>query len=100
MYKEVVEILRRIRTPKQTMPEPDPIASWMQEQYETSLKSCVESLHKGKKVIIIDDGRGFELACDAKRKFILDYSKQLAEKIIISEGGSTDGFKRINIEIK
>jgi hypothetical protein len=34
--------------------------------------------------MIYDDGRGFELACDIKKHFILEYQKQLSDRIKIT----------------
>lgn len=66
------------------MPKPAFYDNWKSDQYDANVKSGVEALKKFKKVVIIDDGRGYELALDIKRQFIIEYQKQLAEKIKIS----------------
>ena len=69
--------------PKNTMPEPNFENNWKVEQYERNVKRGVESLKEGKTISIMDDGRGYELALDIKRQFILEYQKQLSEQIKI-----------------
>jgi hypothetical protein len=69
--------------PKNTMPEPNFEDNWKVEQYERNIKRGVESLKEGKTISIMDDGRGYELALDIKRQFILEYQKQLSEQIKI-----------------
>jgi len=69
--------------PKNTMPEPNFEDNWKVEQYERNVKRGVESLKEGKTISIMDDGRGYELALDIKRQFILEYQKQLSEQIKI-----------------
>lgn len=80
--------------PKNTMPEPNFENNWKAEQYERNVKQGVKSLQEGKTISIMDDGRGYELALDIKRQFILEYQKQLAEQIKI-EGMGTITIKRI-----
>ena len=65
------------------MPEPIFEDNWKQERYERNLKDGVSALQRGKKIKILDDGRGYELALEIKRLFILEYQKQLSEKIKI-----------------
>jgi hypothetical protein len=66
------------------LPEPTKIDNWKQKQYEENVQSGVSALQNGKDVVICDDSRSFEMACDIKRMFILEYQKQLAESISIS----------------
>jgi len=80
--------------PKNTMPEPDFKDNWKSEQYEKNVKQGVKSLQEGKTISIMDDGRGYEVALDIKRQFILEYQKQLSEQIKI-EGNGTITIKRI-----
>ena len=80
--------------PKNTMPEPNFENNWKAEQYEKNVKQGVKSLQEGKTISIMDDGRGYELALDIKRQFILEYQKQLSEQIKI-EGIGTITIKRI-----
>jgi hypothetical protein len=80
--------------PKNTMPEPNFENNWKAEQYEKNVKQGVKSLQEGKTISIMDDGRGYELALDIKRQFILEYQKQLSEQIKI-EGNGTITIKRI-----
>lgn len=75
------------------MPEPMFEDNWKQEQYERNVKNGVEALKNGKMISIMDDGRGYELALEIKRNFILEYQKQLSEQIKI-EGISTITIKR------
>jgi len=82
-----IKIFKREK-PITAMPEPNFEDNWKQERYEQNVKQGVASLQKGQEIRIIDDGRGFELALEIKRVFILEYQKQLSEKIKIS-GGST-----------
>ena len=74
--------------PINVMPEPKFEDNWKQEHYENNVKQGVASLQKGREIRIMDDGRGYELALEIKRQFILEYQKQLSEKIKIS-GGAT-----------
>ena len=80
--------------PENTMPEPNFENNWKAEQYEKNVKQGVKSLQEGKTISIMDDGRGYELALDIKRQFILEYQKQLAEQIKI-EGSGNITIKRI-----
>ncbi len=79
---ELFKIFKREK-PQEIVPQPNFEDNWRQDHYEQNCKSGVAALQKGKRVEMFDDGRGFELACDIKRRFILEYSKQLAEKIEI-----------------
>ena len=74
--------------PTPTMPEPKFDDNWKQEQYESNVKSGLFALQQGQEVRIYDDGRGYELALEIKRCFILEYQKQLAEKINIANYGA------------
>ena len=65
------------------MPEPNFDDNWKTDTYERNVGNGVQALQSGKNIRIMDDGRGFELACDIKRQFILEYSKRLSEKINI-----------------
>ena len=85
-----IKIFKREK-PKQTMPEPRFDDNWKQEHYEKNVKEGVLALKEGKPVKIYDDGRGYELAYEIKRQFILEYQKQLSEKIKIQ------GFDEITI---
>lgn len=87
-----IEIFKR-KKPIAVMPEPKFENNWMQEQYEQNVKQGVTSLQKGQEIRIMDDGRGYELALDIKRQFMLEYQKQLSEKIKIS------GSRTITIKI-
>ena len=80
--------------PKNTMPEPNFENNWKAEQYEKNVKRGVKSLQEGKTISIMNDGRGYELALDIKRQFILEYQKQLSEQIKI-EGNGNITIKRI-----
>jgi hypothetical protein len=66
------------------MPEPKFEDNWRQERYEQNVKDGVLSLQKGKSIKIMDDGRGYELALEIKHRFMLEYQKQLSEKIKIN----------------
>ncbi len=70
------------------MPEPNFKDNWLQERYEKNVKQGVAILQKGQEIRIIDDGRGYELALEIKRQFMLEYQKRLSAKIKIS-GGKT-----------
>jgi len=74
--------------PTVAMPEPKFEDNWKQEQYERNVKEGVSYLQKGKSINIYDDGRGYELAVDIKHQFMLEYQKQLSEKIKIDNKGS------------
>lgn len=82
----ITRIFKR-KKPMQKMPEPNFDDNWKQEQFEKKVKQGVSLLQIGKEVEIYDDGRGYELACEIKRQFILEYQKKLSEKIKI-EGNS------------
>jgi len=79
--------------PNPPMPKPMFEDNWRQDQYEKNVKQGVDSLKEGKTISIMDDGRGYELALDIKRQFILEYQKQLSEQIKI-EGHNTITIKR------
>ena len=79
--------------PNSPMPEPMFEDNWKTEQYEKNVKQGVKALQQGKTISIMDDGRGYELALDIKRQFILEYQKQLSEQIKI-EGHNTITIKR------
>lgn len=68
------------------MPEPKFENNWMADKYQQNVREGVLALQNGKSVKILDDGRGYELACDIKRQFILEYQKQLSEQIKINGG--------------
>jgi hypothetical protein len=70
--------------PTAIMPEPKFEDNWRQERYEQNVKDGVLSLQKGKSIKIMDDGRGYELALEIKHRFMLEYQKQLSEKIKIN----------------
>ena len=80
--------------PNPPMPEPMFENNWRQEQYEKNVIQGVKALQQGKTISIMDDGRGYELALEIKRNFILAYQKQLSEQIKI-EGMNTITIKRI-----
>lgn len=80
-----IKIFKREK-PVVTMPEPKFYDNWRQERYEQNVKEGVLALQKGKSIKIMDDGRGYELALEIKHRFILEYQKQLSEKVKI-EGG-------------
>lgn len=68
---------------KNILPSPQFDDNWKQDKFEKNVKEGVFALKNGKSVIIEDDGRGYELALQIKHKFILEYQKQLSEKIKI-----------------
>lgn len=69
------------------MPNPNFDDNWKQEFYDRNVKEGVLALQRGSKVRIMDDGRGYELALEIKRQFILEYQKRLSEKIKIDGRG-------------
>jgi hypothetical protein len=71
---------------KNPMPSPFFEDNWKDDRYERNVLEGVRSLEKGRAIKIHDDGRGYELAYDIKRRFLLEYQKQLAERVKI-EGG-------------
>lgn len=73
---------------KATIPEPYFEDNWKNDKYEMNIKKGVDALRRGVEVDIYDDGRGYELALDIKRQFIVEYQKQLSEKIKISHYGN------------
>ena len=87
------EIPKR-RKPEQQMPEPKFEDNWMADKYLQNVKTGVLALQQGNSVKIHDDGRGYELALEIKRQFILEYQKLLSEKIQITAGSEiTISFK-------
>jgi len=70
------------------MPNPKFDDNWMADKYQKNVKEGVTAMQMGKTIKILDDGRGYELACDIKRQFILEYQKQLSERIRIDHKGS------------
>ena len=84
---KLTKIFKR-KKPIAVMPEPKFEDNWMQERYEQNVKQGVASLQNGQEIKIMDDGRGYELALEIKRQFILEYQKQLSEKIKISGGAN------------
>lgn len=79
---------------KQKMPNPNFKDNWKQELFEKNVKEGVISLQNGRSIVIYDDGRGYELAIRIKNEFILEYQKQLSQKIII------EGNNLITISLK
>jgi len=71
------------RRKQKEMPEPKFEDNWKQEYYERNVREGTLALTTGKNINIYDDGRGYELALEIKRQFILEYQKQLSEKIQI-----------------
>jgi len=69
--------------PASIMPNPKFEDNWKAKHYEINVKEGVLALQNGKSVNIMDDGRGYELALEIKHRFILEYQKQLSEKIKI-----------------
>lgn len=76
--------------PDNPMPKPKFENNWKQEMYEKNVKEGIHHLQHGRDVKIFDDGRGYELALDIKRGFILEYQKQLAEQIEITNVGGSE----------
>lgn len=75
--------------PDNKMPEPLPQDNWMEDLFQKNIKAGVKAMQSHKAVTIHDDGRGYELALQIKQQFILEYTRQLAEKICIEKGSST-----------
>tara|TARA_R110000803_G_scaffold209852_1_gene280225 strand:+ start:680 stop:997 length:318 start_codon:yes stop_codon:yes gene_type:complete len=69
------------------MPEPKFEDNWKVEHYEENVKQGVISLQQGRRIRIMDDGRGYELALEIKHRFMLEYQKQMADKIKIEGRG-------------
>lgn len=91
--KNILTIFKREK-PTSIMPNPNFEDNWLQERYDKNVKEGVLALQNGKSVKILDDGRGYELALEIKRRFILEYQKQLSEKIKI------EGLAEITISFK
>lgn len=89
----IFKIFKREK-PNTSMPEPQFENNWKQENYERNVKTGVRALQEGKTISIMDDGRGYELALEIKRNFILEYQRQLSEQIKI-EGHGNITIKRI-----
>ena len=87
----MLKIFKRTKPSNQenNMPMPDFSDNWKAEQYDKNVLICLERLRKGQKIVIFDDGRGYELAAEVKRQFILEYSKQLSERISITSTSET-----------
>ncbi len=79
----ITTIFKREKSKRAPMPEPNFDDNWLQKRFEENVKGGVSSLKKGKKIRILDDGRGYELALQIKNQFILEYQRQLSEKIEI-----------------
>ncbi len=79
--------------PTEILPQPKFEDNWKQDRYQENVKSGVLALQSGKNIKILDDGRGYELALEIKHQFILEYQKQLSEKIKI------EGYGEITISI-
>ena len=84
---KIFRIFKR-EEPKSSMPEPQFNNNWKQDHYERNIKSGVRALQEGKTISIMDDGRGYELALEIKRQFILEYQRQLSEQIRIEGHGN------------
>ena len=89
----IFKIFKREK-PNTSMPEPQFENNWKQENYERNVKTGVRALQEGKTISIMDDGRGYELALEIKRNFILEYQRQLSDQIKI-EGHGNITIKRI-----
>jgi len=87
-------IFKREKPIQAQMPSPQFGDNWKQDKYEQNLAEGVKSLQEGKSIQIYDDGRGYELAIEIKKNFLLEYQKQLAEKVNID---STCGTIKITI---
>ena len=74
----------KTQKPIQT-PTPSFENNWKQEMFEKNVCTGLQALTAGKKVHIYEDGRGYELALEIKRRFLLEYQKQLSEKIKIED---------------
>ena len=85
--KKILNLFKK-RTPP-PLPQIQFDDNWKQEYYHHNVKVGVSCLQRGTPVVIYDDGRGYELALDIKRTFMLEYQKSLAEKIKIETGGSS-----------
>ena len=83
----IFKIFKREK-PNTSMPEPQFENNWKQENYERNVKTGVRALQEGKTISIMDDGRGYELALEIKRNFILEYQRQLSEQIKIEGLGN------------
>ena len=81
----ITTIFKREKAKRATMPEPNFDDNWLQKRFEENVKGGVSSLKKGNKIRIMDDGRGYELALQIKNQFILEYQRQLSEKIEIQQ---------------
>lgn len=62
---------------------PDYKDNWDQERFDQNIKNGVEALEKGMSVKLYEDGRGYELALEIKKHFVLKYQQELAAKILI-----------------
>jgi hypothetical protein len=60
------------------------IDNWKQDLYDENVRGGIEALLNGKTIKIHEDGRGYALALDIKRGYILEYQKMLAERISIT----------------
>lgn len=95
--------LMRIKDSKPTKPSDSPISSdcdWRVDHYEKNIDIAVNSMRNNGRVLIFDDGRGYELALDVKRKLISDYLKGISENIHIDCGSDGNGHRIINIHFK
>ena len=86
-FKEPFWVFFRKRP--EILPKPNFQDNWKKEQYDKNILSGLKALQDGKLVSIYDDGRGYELALEIKHRFILEYQKQLSEKIKITFGAET-----------
>lgn len=85
--RDFITIFKREK-PISIIPNPNFQDNWKQDKYEKNVNEGLLALQKGKNINIMDDGRGYELALEIKQKFILEYQKQLSEKIKIDGSGN------------
>lgn len=93
-YKKKSKILNSLEEPEELI-----YADWSFEKYDQKVKFGVKSIIKHGELFIYEDGRGYELALDIKKKFILEHTKRLAEKIKITNL-IEDGHNKIHISTR
>jgi hypothetical protein len=86
---DIFKIFKREKHIESIVPIPDFSDNWRQSAYDKNLLEGVNALQKGQSIEIFDDGRGYELALEIKHTFMLEYQKQLSEKISIDNSSGT-----------
>jgi hypothetical protein len=69
------------------VPDPEPRDSWDEIHYKNKVAEGVRGLQQGGNIVMFNDDRAYEMALEIKHRFILEYQRQLSERIKITNSG-------------